>query len=90
MIQWIFFDLGSTLIDETDCIEYRVSETLKQTGAPSKEEFYRLMEYFASVNMLPYKDAVKKFGLEKIGLRNWKSFTQNHRRFCNHCMADTS
>ena len=67
MIQWIFFDLGSTLIDETDCIEYRVSETLKQTGAPSKEEFYRLMEYFASVNMLPYKDAVKKFGLEKIG-----------------------
>ncbi len=23
MIQWIFFDLGSTLIDETDCIEYR-------------------------------------------------------------------
>lgn len=67
MIQWIFFDLGSTLIDETDCIEFRVSETLKQAGAPSKEDFYRQMEYFASVNMLPYKDTVKKFGLEKVG-----------------------
>lgn len=66
MIKWIFFDLGSTLIDETDCVEFRVAETLKQAGAPSKEEFYRQMEYFASVNMLPYKDAVKKFGLENV------------------------
>lgn len=66
MLKWIFFDLGSTLIDETDCIEFRVDETLKQEGAPSKEEFYRQMEYFASVNMLPYKDTVKKFGLENI------------------------
>ena len=50
-IKWIFFDLGSTLIDEEDCKEYRVAETLKQSGAPSNEEFYRQMEYFASVNM---------------------------------------
>lgn len=67
MLKWIFFDLGSTLIDETDCIEYRIAATLKQAGAPSKEEFYRQMEYFASVNMLPYKDTVKNFGLEKVG-----------------------
>lgn len=66
MLKWIFFDLGSTLIDETDCIEYRIAETLKQACAPSKEEFNRQMEYFASVNMLPYKDTVKKFGLENI------------------------
>lgn len=59
--------MGSTLIDETDCIEYRISETLKQAGAPSKEDFYKQMEYFASVNMLPYKDTVKKFGLENVG-----------------------
>lgn len=65
-IKWIFFDLGNTLIDEGDCIEYRVAETLKQPGAPSKEEFYRQMEYFASVNMLSYKDTVKKFGLENV------------------------
>lgn len=66
MLKWIFFDLGSTLIDETDCIEFRVAETLKQTGAPSKEEFYKQMEYFASVNKLSYKDTVKKFGLENV------------------------
>ncbi|MDE7278933.1 MAG: HAD family hydrolase [Oscillospiraceae bacterium] len=65
-MKWIFFDLGSTLINEEECIKYRVEETLKQTGAPSKEEFYRQMEYFASVNMLSYKDTVKKFGLENV------------------------
>ncbi len=66
-IKWIFFDLGSTLIDEEQCIEFRVAETLKQPGAPSEKEFYAQMEYFASVNKLPYKDTVEKFGLKKVG-----------------------
>ncbi len=57
--------MGSTLIDEEQCIEFRVAETLKQAGAPSEKEFYAQMEYFASVNKLPYKDSVEKFGLEK-------------------------
>lgn len=65
-IKRIFFDLGSTLIDETDCVELRAEETLKQVNAPSKEEFYGQMEYFASVNGLFYKDTVKKFGFEKV------------------------
>ena len=26
MIQWLFFDLGSTLIDESECAEYRIQE----------------------------------------------------------------
>ena len=29
MIKWIFFDLGSTLIDESECAEYRTQELLK-------------------------------------------------------------
>ncbi len=65
-IKWIFFDLGSTLIDEGRCIEFRVAETLKQTGAPSEKEFYEQMEHFASINRLPYKDTIEKFGLEKV------------------------
>ena len=28
-IKWLFFDLGSTLIDESDCAEYRTQELLK-------------------------------------------------------------
>lgn len=37
MIKWIFFDLGSTLIDERECTEYRTQELLKQPNAPKRE-----------------------------------------------------
>jgi len=66
MIKWLFFDLGSTLIDESDCIDFRVRETLKQSGAPDKDAFERRMIELAKQNRLPYKDAVKEYGLEII------------------------
>lgn len=66
MIKWLFFDLGSTLIDESDCLEFRVRETLKQLGAPDKVVFERRMMELAKQNKLPYKDAVKEYGLEII------------------------
>ncbi len=73
-IKWLFFDLGSTLVDETKCIEYRIKETLKQSNAPTKEVFFACMEKMIASNRLPYKDAVKEFGLEQI---NWpKEFEQ--------------
>ncbi len=37
MIKWIFFDLGSTLIDESECVEYRTQELLKQPNAPKRD-----------------------------------------------------
>lgn len=36
MANWLFFDLGLTLIDESECAEYRTRELLKQRGAPSR------------------------------------------------------
>ena len=66
MIKWLFFDLGSTLIDETACTEYRIQETLKQPGAPSHDIFYKRMLENASCNKLPYKDTVKAFGLKNV------------------------
>lgn len=64
MIKWLFFDLGSTLIDESDCLEYRIQELLKQPHAPSRETLERRMTELASQNRLPYKDAAAEFGLE--------------------------
>lgn len=66
MIKWIFFDLGSTLIDESECIEYRTQELLKQPNAPKREMLEHRMIELASQNRLPYKDAAKEFGLETI------------------------
>ena len=66
MIKWLFFDLGSTLIDESECAEYRTQELLKQPNAPSREIIEQRMSELASQNRLPYKDTAKEFGLETI------------------------
>lgn len=65
-IKWLFFDLGSTLIDESECIDYRIRELLKQINAPSREILERRMREYASQNRLPYKDTAKEFGLETV------------------------
>ena len=44
MIKWIFFDLGSTLIDESECAEYRTQELLKQPNAPKRETLEYLLK----------------------------------------------
>lgn len=66
MIKWIFFDLGSTLIDESECQEYRTQQLLKQPNAPKRELLEYRMKELASQNQLPYKDAAKEFGLETV------------------------
>lgn len=65
-IKWLFFDLGSTLIDESECAEYRIRELLKQSNAPSREVLERRMREYALQNRLPYKDTAREFGLETI------------------------
>ncbi|MCH5265861.1 MAG: DNA/RNA nuclease SfsA [Lachnospiraceae bacterium] len=64
--KWLFFDLGSTIVDEEECLKFRIEETLKQPGAPGEEEFYARAEENARQNRLPYKDTVKDFGLEQV------------------------
>ena len=58
MIKWVFFDLGSTLIDESECAEYRVQELLKQSNAPDRETLNRRMVELAAANRLPYSRAI--------------------------------
>ncbi len=63
MIKWLFFDLGSTIIDESDCDEYRLNALLQQTGAPDRGELEACMDQLARSNLHPYRDAAKHYGL---------------------------
>lgn len=65
MIKTLFFDLGSTLIDESLCYEQRIAELLKQDGAPSETAIRKRMKENAMANRLPYLDTVSDFGLRK-------------------------
>lgn len=73
MIKWLFFDLGSTLIDESKCDEYRLSELLKQDNAPTKEVFEKRMKENARMNRSPYKDTANDFGLQTI---KWPTYLE--------------
>ena len=64
MIEWIFFDVGSTLVDESKAWEKRVSDTVKGSNI-SVSEFYKLMDDCALKNLIPYDDAVIISGLNR-------------------------
>ena len=66
MIQFLFFDLGSTLIDESECIEFRIQHLLQQSNCPERGILESRMKELASQNKLPYKDAAKEYGLETL------------------------
>lgn len=63
MLKWLFFDMGSTLIDESECTEYRLEHLAKQKNAPPKETLVSMMRKNAEMNRLPYKDTAKELGL---------------------------
>lgn len=64
MMKWLFFDLGSTLIDESDCDEFRLQELLCKSNVPGREEVLKTMREFASKNLSAYQKTVEFYGLQ--------------------------
>lgn len=61
-VKWIFFDVGSTLIDESECYKIRFHEVTENTDI-SAEEFEAKAIEFASRNKSGDHEAAKFFGL---------------------------
>lgn len=64
MVKWLFFDLESTLIDESECVEYRLNHMLNQKNAPTREFLVQKIKESAEKNLLSYKDIANDLGLE--------------------------
>ncbi|MBQ9531292.1 MAG: HAD family hydrolase [Eubacterium sp.] len=62
--KWIFFDIGSTLVDESECYEVRYKETTEGTNI-SYQEFKDKVIELAATSDNPYKAALHYFGLQK-------------------------
>ena len=73
MIKWIFFDVGSTLVDETDCEEYRIEEGLKDNNVITPTTFRMLLKKLSSENKDAYNIIINKYGIKKIP---WPSFKE--------------
>lgn len=63
-IEWIFFDFGSTLVDETKAYEHRFREIAERAGC-SYEEVYQGALAFYKQNKKGDYEIAKKYGLEK-------------------------
>lgn len=62
--EWLFFDLGSTLIDETEAYARRVRETVCGTDV-SAARFDAAMRRFYTQGLDGYKEAAARFHLAK-------------------------
>ena len=68
-IRWIFFDLGSTLLDESRAVHRRIIETVK--GSNITYQMFRdtMLEGFCE-NRDGYREALERFGLKKMPWRS--------------------
>lgn len=62
-IKWIFFDIGSTLIDESECYKLRYREAVAGTTI-NAEDFERKVIEFSKQNMKGDHEAVKYYGIK--------------------------
>lgn len=63
-LKWIFFDMGSTLIDETVAIEHRIREVIEGTDI-TYEQFVEKKVFFARQNKPADLATLDFFGLKK-------------------------
>lgn len=63
-IKWVFFDMGATLIDETQAWRHRTRDMLAGTGI-SFEQFHEKRIAFARQNLNGDAEAIRFFGLAK-------------------------
>lgn len=63
-IQWLFFDIGSTLVDESKAYEHRIRDTIKNSDI-SYEQCCNTMTHFAKQGLNAYNEAVHLFGLNR-------------------------
>jgi len=63
-LKWIFFDMGSTLIDESVAIEHRIREVIEGTDI-TYEQFIEKKVFFAKQNKPADLATLEYFGLKK-------------------------
>ena len=69
-IKWVFLDVGSTLVDESDVYESRCSYVISEKGL-ERDEFMEKVHRAAKVSPTPIKQAAHD---EYISLTMWTEY----------------
>ena len=84
--EWIFFDIGSTLVDESIAYQNRIEKTIADTDI-SYDEFYRKMVGISKQNQDAYNSAVAVYGLNKAP---WNSDNEIVYPEAEECLRELS
>ena len=87
IIEWIFFDIGSTLVDESRAYEHRIKDTIKNSSV-TYERFYNLMVDFARQGRNGYNEAVKYFGLQRTVWHSEDEFLYPETESCLQALSE--
>ena len=63
-VKWIFFDVGTTLVDETEAYNHRIRDAIDGTNI-TFEQFQTKRRFFAEQNLRGDLEAIEYFGLAK-------------------------
>ena len=85
-IKWVFFDIGSTLVDESTAYKNRIKRTIANTDV-SYNEFYQRMVEISNHNQNAYNMVLEEYGLTKAP---WNSDDEFVYPEAENCLSELS
>ncbi|SCX09578.1 putative hydrolase of the HAD superfamily [Ruminococcaceae bacterium P7] len=80
-IKWIFFDIGSTLVDESIAYRNRIEKTIANTDI-SYDEFFQRMVEISKHNQNAYNKVLEEYGLKKAPWKSNDEFVYPEAEIC--------
>lgn len=80
-IKWFFFDIGSTLVDESVAFRKRVEKTIANTNV-SYDDFYNKMVEISKHNQNGYHKALEAYGLTMVPWNSGDEFVYPEAEEC--------
>ena len=85
-IKWLFFDIGSTLVDESVAYRNRIERTIANTDI-SYDDFYQRMVEISKHDQNTYKYIIEAYGLKKAP---WNSEDEYVYPEAENCLSELS
>lgn len=85
-IKWLFFDIGSTLIDESEAYRKRIERTIAGTNV-TYEDFYNKMVEISKYNQSGYNKTLEAYGLKKAPWNSDDEFVYPETEGCLNELA---
>ena len=86
IIKWIFFDIGSTLVDESVAYKNRIEKTISNTDV-GYDEFYQRMVEISKHSQNAYNLVLTEYGLNKV---TWNSDDEFVYPEAENCWSELS